>query len=147
MVRCSRPPGFRVRLVSAPAGGAHTPPHHSSLTPASSQLSSYSHPHPIHCCAQVLPPFAACITCCPHIPTHHTVLTPPHIPSHFSPHPPQSTVSSGGWWDLFWAIFLPYTHFHFKFLPTMTQKQKEPAESFVKRGHQVSAPISQSAFV
>ena len=113
-------------------------------------------------------------TCLPHIPTHHTLLTQPHIPSPHPhpthalpshphpthalpshPHPtltlpshpqptltlpsrpPQSTVSSGGWRDLFWTIFLPYTHFHFKFLPAITRKQKESAEGFANRSQQV----------
>ncbi|KAK2154213.1 hypothetical protein LSH36_274g01040 [Paralvinella palmiformis] len=43
------------------------------------------------------------------------------------------SVLGGRWWlDIFWFLFTPYTHFHIKILPTMTNEEEMP-EEFTKR--------------
>lgn len=44
-----------------------------------------------------------------------------------------STARSGGWEDLLWTFFLPYTHFHFQVLPTVTRDYEESSEHFATR--------------
>ncbi|XP_013379693.1 ancient ubiquitous protein 1 [Lingula anatina] len=56
------------------------------------------------------------------------------------PIPIAASVLGGRWWlDVFWSLFVPYTHFKLRVLPTMEAQDEESVEDFTKRVQQVMA--------
>ncbi|KAK2190287.1 hypothetical protein NP493_79g03062 [Ridgeia piscesae] len=50
------------------------------------------------------------------------------------------SILGGRWWiDIFWFLFVPFTHFHIRVLPPMSQDEDETVEEFAQRVQQTMA--------